>query len=210
MENVTPLKARTSHNDSPSNSRISTPGPGLSPDPIIADSAQCSMDDDVDGLRPRIHLSTPKQNFELLASRTVSQAISEESRTSKLPASPLDSISPSLYPRFPRFSITTESSHPDLSTDEVTSTRISTDEEGIVATRRSSNISNSRSSRSQKLQGTLHRAMSTPSVGLTRLGNRIKRAPSTLLHRRSSKDSPRTVSGSQAKVWHIKLLGWDR
>ncbi len=203
MENVAPLEARTASdlNDGPPNSRISTPGPGPSPDLMIADSAQCAMDTEVDDDRPRKHLSTPKHNFELLASRTVSQAISEETRTSKLPASPLDSINPSLYPRFPRFSITTESSHPDLSADEVTSTRISTDEEGIVATRRSSNTSNTRSSKRHKLQITLHRAMSTPTIGLRRLGNRIKRAPSTLLARRNSKESPRTVSQNQAEVW---------
>lgn len=201
MENVTPLKAHNVHKDGPPNSRISTPGPGASPDLMITDSAHHSMDKEVVDSRPRMHLSTPKHNFELLASRTVSEAISEEHRTSKLPASPLDSINPSLYPRFPRFSITTESSHPDLSADEVTSTRISTDEEGIVATRRASNTSHSRSSKRQKLQITLHRAMSTPAIGLRRFGNRIKRAPSTLLSRRSSKESPRTVSGNQAEVW---------
>lgn len=192
MENVTPLKAQTVHVDGPPNSRVSTPSSDL----MMADSAQYSMGDNADGPHPRMHLSTPKHNFELLASRTVSQAISEQTRPSKLPASPLDSINPSLYPRFPRFSITTESSHPELSTDEVTSTKISTDEEGIVAARRSPNTS-----KRQKLQTTLHRAMSTPTIGLRRLGNRIKRAPSTLLPRRSSKESPRTVSENQAEVW---------
>ena len=81
----------------------------------------------------RKHLSTPKYNSEVLASRTVSQPILEESRAVGLPSSPLGSINLSLYPRFPWFSITTESSHPGLSTDDVTSTKISLDEEGMVA-----------------------------------------------------------------------------
>ncbi|KAF7513893.1 hypothetical protein GJ744_006507 [Endocarpon pusillum] len=195
MENRTPPKAQDVLDDGPPHSRVSTSRPDL----MMADSAQYSMDDNADGPRLRMHLSTPKHNFELLASRTVSQAISEQTRPSKLPASPLDSINPSLYPRFPRFSITTESSHPHLSTDEVTSTRISTDEEGIVAARRSPNTSNTRSRKRQILQTTLHRAMSTPTIGLRRLGNRIKQAPSTLLPRRSSKESPRTVSEDQAE-----------
>lgn len=148
----------------------------------------------------RGHLSTPKHNFEVLASRTVSRAILEESRAGRLPSSPLDSIDPSLYPRFPRFSITTESSHPDLSTDEVTSTKISLDEEGMVATRRSTNISNTTSNKRQKLHITLQRAVSNPSLGLRRFGDRIKRVPSILLSRRLSTRPHRSASENHVGV----------
>lgn len=192
MENVTPLRVRPDLDDAPTASQISTPGPGC----VTAKSQQAAPD----GRPRRTHLSTPKQNFELLASRTVSQAILDEVRACNLPASPLDAIDPSLYPRFPRFSITTESSHPDLSTDEVTSTKLSLDEEGIVATRRSSNTSNTKSTKRQKFQITLHRAMSTPTLGFRRMTDRIKRAPSILLSSRTSKRLPGTISESQAEV----------
>lgn len=161
-------------------------------------------------------MSTPKHNFELLASRTVSQAIAEEGCASPLPASPLDSISPSWYPRFPRFSTTTESSHPDLSADEVTSTKISFDEEGIVHSRTSSNNSNTPSGKRQKLQITLHRAVSTPTLSLRRLGGRIKRAPSILLSTRKPKLRPQSISEDEAGVcltycrrtdWHANASG---
>ncbi len=196
MEHVTTLMAQSDLDDAPTHPQTSA----SAPEPVTTSSSQSSRIIAADDPPPRTHLSTPKHNFELLASRTVSQAVSEEAHTAKLPASPLDSINPCLYPRFPRFSITTESSHPDLSTDEVTSTKISLDEEGMVAARRSSNNSNTKSKKRQKLQITLHRAVSTPTLGLRRFGNRIKRAPSILLSRRTSKRLPRTVSDSQAEV----------
>lgn len=195
MEHRTPSRAPTALDDQATLSHTSTVS-----SESVATNSQSSKVAVPDDALPRMHLSTPKHNFELLASRTVSQAIAEEARTPKLPASPLDSISPSFYPRFPRFSITTESSHPDLSTDEVTSTKISLDEEGIVATRRSSNTSNTRSIKRQKLRITLHRAVSTPTLGLRRFGDRIKRAPSVLLLKRKSKRLPRTISEGEAEV----------
>jgi hypothetical protein len=167
---------------------------------ITFSSSSSSSDRTTNHPPPRMHLSTPKENFEHLASRTVSQAISEEGRAIKIPASPLDSISPSLYPRFPRFSITTESSHPDLSTDEVISTKISSDEEGMVAQSASPRTIDTRSSKRQRLKLRLHRAVSTPILGLRQIGNRIKQAPNSNLARRVSKTLHRSVSESQAQA----------
>jgi hypothetical protein len=196
MEHVTHAKAPNGLRDAAKTSQISFPSPQTSTE----DSSQNSESATVHEPAPRTHLSTPKHNFEVLASRTVSQAILEGTRAVKLPASPLDSINPSLYPRFPRFSITTESSQPDLSTDEMTSTKISLDEEAMFATRRTSNISNTKSGKRQKLQTTLHRAVSTPSLGLRRIGDRMKRAPSIFLSRRTSKGLQRSISESQSEV----------
>lgn len=165
-----------------------------------ADTSSPSEHALVHGPAQRTHLSIPKHNFEALASRTVSRAILEETQASKLPASPLDSIDPSLYPRFPRFSITTDTSQPELSTDEVTSTKISLDEEGMMATRSSSNASNTKVSKRQQLQITLHRAVSTSSLNLKRIGERMRRAPSIFLARRTPKRPQRSLPECQAEV----------
>jgi hypothetical protein len=199
------MRVRPDLNHTPRTFKDSTPDH----DSVIAKTQQGSERAAPDEPPLRTHLSTPKQNFERLASRTVSQAILEETRACNLPASPLDAIDPSLYPRFPRFSITTENSHPDLSTDEVTSTRLSLDEEGIVATPRSSTTNNTRSSKRHKLQVTLHRAMSTPTLGLRRMSDRIKRAPSILRSSRTSRRLPGTISESQAAVGEIHHLEQD-
>jgi hypothetical protein len=199
MENVTPVRTRPHLNHTPTSFK-GTP----EHDAVIAKKEHELQQSVAEGPPPRTHLSTPKQNFERLASRTVSQAILEESRACSLPASPLDAIDPSLYPRFPRFSITTESSHPDLSADEVTSTRLSLDEEGIVATPRSSITNNTGSSKRHKLQITLHRAMSTPTLGLRRMSgrmtDRIRRAPSILRGSTTLKRPQGKMSGNQAAV----------
>jgi len=200
MENVTPVRTRPDLNNAPISFKDSTPEHNA----LTANKQQELQGAVPDEPPPRTHLSTPKQNFERLASRTVSQAILEESRACNLPASPLDAIDPSLYPRFPRFSITTESSHPELSTDEVTSTRLSLDEEGIVATPRSSITNNTGSSKRHKLQMTLHRAMSTPTLGLRRMSgrmsDRIRRAPSILRGSTTLKRPQGTISENQAAV----------
>ena len=196
MEHVTPLRAWPGLDDARTTSQISI----SSAESMTGNSRRRPEGSEPDDIPPRTHLSTPKHNFELLASRTVSQAMSEEARASKLHASPLDSINPILYPRFPRFSITTESSHPDFSTDEVISTKISLDEEGIVATRRSFHTSNARPSKRQRLHLTLHRAMSSPTLGLRRIGYRMKLAPSILFSNRTSKPPPGSICQIQAEV----------
>ena len=199
MEHVTRTKSPGGLHDTAKASQINLPNSQTA----TADSSPMAKSAIAQDAVPRAHLSTPKHNFEVLASRTVSQAILEETRAVKLPASPLDSINPSLYPRFPRFSITTESSQPDFSSDEMTSTKISLDEEGMVATRRTSNTSNTKSTKRQKLQTTLHRAVSTPSLGLRRIGDRIKRAPSIFLSRRPSSGLQRANSENQTEVGSV-------
>lgn len=148
----------------------------------------------------RMQLSTPKHNFELLASRTLSQAASEDTRNPRFPASPLDSIDPSLYPHFPRFSVTTDNSLPDLSTDEVTSTRISLDEECIVASDDSGTTGQEKVSRRKKLQAKFQNAVSSPSLDMKRVGDHIKRVPS-FLRSKPPRLLRRSISDSQAEVF---------
>ncbi|EXJ92643.1 hypothetical protein A1O3_01195 [Capronia epimyces CBS 606.96] len=57
---------------------------------------------------------------------------STTSRNSSLPTSPLDNIPEKLWPRVLRTSSTPETSNPDLSIDEITSTRLSLDDEAIL------------------------------------------------------------------------------
>ncbi|KAL2435101.1 hypothetical protein ABEF95_013191 [Exophiala dermatitidis] len=57
---------------------------------------------------------------------------SAASRNSSLPTSPLDDIPEQLWPRVLRTTGTPETSHPDLSLDELTSTRLSVDDENIL------------------------------------------------------------------------------
>lgn len=196
MEHVTPARAATDPENATSTSQTGTPIPKSGRSNGSQDSKVAQPDD----RPPRTHLSTPKHNFELLASRVVSQAISEEACTSKLPASPLDSISTSRYPRLPRFPITTEGSHPVLCNDEVTSTKISLDEEGMVGTKTSSSTRYTKSSKRKNLRTALHRAVSTPTLGLKRINSRIRRASTILLSRTSPNRPSQSISDRQAAV----------
>lgn len=197
MEHMTPLKRSSGLYGSLTIPQFTTPSPRSN---LTASNLNLPGSSAPEHPPPRTHLCTPKRNFELLASKTVSRAISEEAIVAKLPASPVDSSHSSLHPRFPRFSIASDSSHSDLPTDGVTSTKISSDGEAIVATRRSANASRIRSRKRQKLQVTLHRAISTPTLELRRIGSQIKRAPSVILSRRTSRWLRRTISKSEAEV----------
>jgi hypothetical protein len=212
MECVTPRRARSIRHDTATTPRTKDSCSEPSTTHSSKDPDNALPDDRL----PRMHLSTPKHNFELLASRTISQALSDDSRAAKPLPSPLDTVDSSLYPRFPRFSLTTESRLPDLSTDDVTSTKISLDEEGMVASRRPSNTSDSRSSRRQKLWIALHRAVSSPTFGIRRLGDRIRRVPAIMLSGGNSKRLDAEGSESQVQVslashqctgWSAKYLG---
>jgi hypothetical protein len=87
-----------------------------------------------------------------------------------LPPSPLDNIPSKLYDRFPRFSMTTEASQPDLSIEDVTSTRFSIDEEGIIAMPRQPG----------KLHRTLRKALSHQTMLLKKAKVGMRRMPSHL------------------------------
>lgn len=54
------------------------------------------------------------------------------SRTSSLPSTPLDDIPEKLWPRVLRSATTPETSNPDLSIEEITSTRLSLDDQAIL------------------------------------------------------------------------------
>lgn len=121
-----------------------------------------------------------KHDFQRLASSVVSEA-SGETQAQRFGPSPLDTIPPNLYLRFPRFSTTTETSSPDLSTEEVISTRLSIDEHAMVQASDSPSVSSETGGKRQRLQGVLHRAISTPSLGYQMMRDRLRRAPSSTL-----------------------------
>jgi hypothetical protein len=64
----------------------------------------------------------------------LSATASITSRTSSLPATPLDEIPETLWPRVLRTATTPEASTPELSIDEITSTRLSLDDQAILTT----------------------------------------------------------------------------
>ena len=135
-----------------------------------------------------------KHDFEVLAANTLQTAAQEDTRPRNLASSPLDSIDPLLYVRFPRFSTATESGHPDLSPDEVTSTRYSVDEVGIMQACGNPGASSEAQGRRQKLPYSLHKAISFSGLSMKNVGLRLKRAPSNLLRR-----APRAVSSPIAQ-----------
>jgi hypothetical protein len=133
---------------------------------------------------PRRHSAAAKQDFGRLTTTALKKAASESSghsQSRRFAPSPLDTIPPSIYTRFPRFSTTTENSTPDLSTEEVTSTRLSTDEHDLMQAPPSTAIVFEASGRRRKLSTVLHKAISTPSLSLRRVRDRLQRAPSSTL-----------------------------
>ena len=102
---------------------------------------------------------------------------SESTSSQSLPPSPLDNIPPRLHARFPRFSTTTEISQPDLSIEDVTSTRFSVDEEGIIAIPYNSDFK-----RQSKHSGRFHRtikiAISQQTMFLKKARVEVRRIPS--------------------------------
>ena len=108
--------------------------------------------------------------------------------TSMFPSSPLDDIDPSLWRRFPRFSTATEASQPDLSYDEVTSTRFSVDEEGIIDIFTKPG-QEGLPRRHSKIRRGLSRALSNSSTRIKHMSQRLRKVPSNLHPRRSQSDT---------------------
>jgi hypothetical protein len=130
------------------------------------------------------HTAVAKQDFERLKSNALKKATSnpsEHSQSRRFAPSPLDTIPSSLYPRFPRFSTTTENSTPDLSAEEVTSTRLSIDEHDIMQTPQPTATSSEADGKRRKMNTALHKAISTPSLSLRQVRDRLRRAPSSTL-----------------------------
>jgi hypothetical protein len=89
-------------------------------------------------------------------------------------------IHPEIDPRLPRFSSTTESGNLDLSIEEVTSTRISMDEEAIISPEsNSTDNSNERAGKRLRFQHALRKAISTPSLGLRAMKKHFRKYPNT-------------------------------
>lgn len=115
-----------------------------------------------------------------------------------LPSSPLDNIPSKLYARFPRFSMTTEPSQPDLSIEDVTSTRFSIDEEGIIAIPYVSRSNHSKENRPGKLHRTLRKAISHQTMLLKRARVGVRQIPIHLGLVSKSKDTIGHASTSTA------------
>ena len=131
-----------------------------------------------------------KKDFERLTSQTLHRAASEPQGRSHA-SSPLDSINPNLFVRFPRFSMTTEISSPNLSTEEVTSTRLSLDEEELIR-----KTTSPKTPKDSRLNLKIQRAVSSSSI--KRLGDSLRIAPSTILSRKSSSRSPAFIEDLDA------------
>ena len=121
------------------------------------------------------HPTGSKEQFQRLTSHALMAATAEP--RPRYGPSPLDAIPSSIYMRFPRFS-TTETSSPDLSTEERNSTRLSVDEHAIVQTAPS--LVPVQNNKRGKVHVALREAISTPSLGLRAIKDKLRRTPSTL------------------------------
>jgi hypothetical protein len=170
--------------------------------------------DSVSALRPfcsptclspslRCHAAVSKQDFGRLNSNITKGAIPEPSVHSQsqiFAPSPLDTIPPSLYTRFPRFSTTTEKLTPDLSTEEVTSTKLSLDEQDIVRAPQSTRTSAEADRKFQRWNMALHKVVSTPSLSLRHVRDRLRRAPSSTLSGKTLEQEATITSKEQYQV----------
>ena len=148
------------------------------------------------------HAGAAKQDFERITSKILKKSTPESSKhcqSRSFAPSPLDTIPPSLYPHFPRFSITTENSTPDLSTEEVTSTRLSIDEHAIMRLGPAT-TSPEVDGKKRRLNITLHKAISTPSLSLKRVKDRLLRPPSSALSGNTLRQEATATSEQQSQV----------
>lgn len=149
------------------------------------------------------HAGAAKQGFERITSKTLKKSTPESSKhcqSWRFAPSPLDTIPPSLYPHFPRFSTTMENSTPDLSTEEVTSTRLSIDEHVIMRALGPATTSPKVDGKRRRLNITLHKAISTPSLSLKRVKDRLRRPPSSALSGNALRQEATATSEQQSQV----------
>lgn len=103
---------------------------------------------------------------------------SESTSSQSLPPSPLDNIPSRLHARFPRFSMTTEPSQPDLSIEDVTSTRFSIDEQGIIAIPYDHNLRHQKTKQPGRFHRTIKKAISHQTMFLKKARVEVRRMPS--------------------------------
>ena len=152
---------------------------------------------------PDHYAGAAKQDFERITSQTLKKSTPESPKrcqSRRFAPSPLDTIPPSLYPHFPRFSITTENSTPDLSTEEVTSTRLSIDEHAIMRALGPATMFPEVDGKRRRLNITLHKAISTPSLSLKRVKDRLRRPPSSALSGNTLRQEATATSEQQSQV----------
>jgi hypothetical protein len=181
----------------------------MDPDPVHPDE-----EDSVSPLRsfssttvpppsPRCHTAVAKQEFDRLTFDTLKKAASSSPvrpQSRRFASSPLDTIPSNIYARFPRFSTTTENSTPDLSTEEVTSTRLSIDEHDIIRVPQPTATSSGPGRKRQKMNTALRKAISTPSLSLRRVRDRLRRAPSSTLSGNTLQQEATSTLGEQSQA----------
>jgi hypothetical protein len=151
---------------------------------------------------PDHHASTAKQDFERITFKIL-KSIPESSKhrqSRSFAPSPLDTIPPSLYPHFPRFSITTENNTPDLSTEEMASTRLSIDEHAIMRALGPVTTSPEVDGEKRRLNITLYKAIATSSLSLKRVKDRLRRPPSSALPGNTLRQEATATSEQQSQV----------
>lgn len=123
------------------------------------------------------HFTTSSSRSPSQRPDSISSIQSESTSSQSLPPSPLDNIPPRLHARFPRFSTTTEISQPDLSIEDVISTRFSVDEEGIIAIPCNRDFKR-QSRQSGRFHRTIKKAISQQAVFLKKASVEARRIPS--------------------------------
>lgn len=125
---------------------------------------------------------------------------SESTSSQSLPLLPLDNIPTRLHARFPRFSTTTELSQPDLSIEDVTSTRISVDEHGIVAVPYNDELSYVKTKLPGRFHRTIRKAISHQTMFLRKARVGVRRMPShwgLVGKSRDQHDRPSSLTSSE-------------
>jgi hypothetical protein len=152
---------------------------------------------------PDHHASAAKGGFEHITSKILRKSTPESSKhcqSRSFAPSPLDTIPPSLSLHFPRFSITTENSTPDLSTEEVTSTRLSIDKHAIMQALEPATASLEVDWKRWRLNITLHKAISTPSLSLKLVKDRLRKPPSSTLSENTLRQDATATSEQKSPV----------
>lgn len=146
-------------------------------------------------------LSSPLRTMETSGgSETVrrpalSARASVASRTSSLPASPLDDIPKKLWPRVLRTTTAPETSNPELSIDEITSTRLSLDDEAFLTNLPRDSDRKETQSRRLIMRTVFSGVWGEPNGRLKKMTKRLKRIPSGLFTRRERESTETMAQG---------------
>ncbi|KIW89963.1 uncharacterized protein Z519_09393 [Cladophialophora bantiana CBS 173.52] len=135
---------------------------------------------------------SPPRVRPVLSTRT-----SINSRASSIPTTPLDGIPGELWPRILRTSAAAETSNPELSVDEITSTRLSLDDQAILANTPREGSRKEALSRKLVIRMAFGGMWGENSDRLKRMTKRLKNIPNGLFTRKRSLETlptPTTLS----------------